>query len=321
MKAATPCAPLPPFGSIRATIPWSKPLVTLQSLLFACVQVIKYCLRTEQHHGWMMKVYQHLSQLPTPVNQAKVGSCVPPRRSTGLANSATGKLQPITDGERTGYPNGSSRRGGSAFTQQAKHPQHERRDRPQRPSPATTRGFTHQLFSAASSPEQAGHDGNDGGSGSSRVADSFCPADAETWPVGRSASVGSPQPPRPAQPHIPAFTSHRAARLRAQGLDPAVVTRIGLACSEEILAGCLAKMGGGSGNVGGHLATLAASLRGFDGSVSGQKNAAVSASSCSSKRPCSEISDYEMYYKELKRSRDLAHRSRNLTETQQDGVC
>lgn len=296
MKAATPCVPLPPFVSIRATIPWSKPLVTLQSLLFACVQVIKYCLRTEQHHGWMMKVYQHLSKLPTP-------------------SSATGKLQPITDGKRTGYPNGSSRRGGAAFTQQAKHPQHERRDKPQRPSPATTRGFTHQLFSAASSPEQAGHDGNDGGSGSSRVADSFYPADTEAWPVGRSASVGSPQPPRPAQPHIPAFTSHRAARLRAQGLDPAVVTRIGLACSEEILAGCLARMGGGSGNVGGHLATLAASLRGFDGSVSGQENAAVSASSCSSKRPCSEISDYEMYYKELKRSRDLAHRSRDLTET------
>lgn len=256
-----------------------------------------------------MKVYKHLSQLPTPGGQADVNSvsqqpsrCVPPRR-TGLISNATG----------TGNPSGSSPRGGAAFTQQAMHPQHERRDEPQHPSPETTRGFTHQLFSVNPSPEQAEHDGNDGGSGNARVTDRFYPADTDTWSSGKSASVGLRQPPRPAQTHIPAFTSHRAARLRAQGLDPALVTRIGLACSEEILAGCLARMGGGDGDVvGGPMAALAASLRGFDGSVAGQENSAV-------KRRCSEISDPDKYYKELKRSRNLAHRSRNLTQHARNG--
>lgn len=260
-------------------------------------------------------MYQQLAQLRTPASQAgvdsvpqKPSSCVSPRRTAGLTSTATGKLQPVADGEDTGYLRRSSPRDG-ALTHQAEHPQHERRDGPQHPSPAVSRGFTHQLFSVTPSPERAEHDGNGSGDGVGRVNNSFCPADAETWPSGRSARGELPKPPRPTQTHIPAYTSHRAARLRAQGFDPALVTRMGLACSEEILAGCLARMGGGGGNVGGPMAALAASLRGFDGSVSGQEDAAVSASSSSSKRRCSEISDSDIFCKELKRPRDLAHHS------------
>lgn len=297
------------------------------------MQVIKYCLRTEEHHGWMMKRYQELAQLSTPVSQMEVDSMFrkPFSYVPGLASTAAGELQPVADGEGTTCPRGSSPRGGASVTQQAMHPQHERRTEPQHRFPETTRGFTHQLFSVTSSPERE-HMKNSGGSGSSSVTGSFCPADAETRTPGRSAHVGLQQPPRPAETHTPAHRSHRAARLRAQGLDPAHVTRMGLACSEEVLAGCLAKMGGGGRIVGGPMAALAASLRGCDGSVADQEHAAASASSSSSKRRCSDISDSNMYHMQLKRSRDLAHRSRDLaqrerngpssiaSQTQQDGV-
>lgn len=264
-----------------------------------------------------MKVYHQLTQVSTPASQAeevdsasqKLSSCVPQKRTAG-------NVPPVADGEGTNYLSGSSPRDGAAFTQQAMHLQHERRNEPQNPSPATTRGFIQQLFSPTSSPERVEHGGNGSGSGSSRITDCFYLADAETRPPGTSARVGLQQPPRLAQTRTPAYRSHRAARLRAEGLDPAIVTRMGLASSEEFLGGCLAKMGGGGENACGPMAALAASLRGFDVSVSGREHAAASASSSSSKRRCSEVSHY---YMQLNRSRDMAQKSRDWTQRVRDG--
>lgn len=313
---------------VRAPIPCSKPL-KVRLAVSACVQVVKYCLRTEEHHGWMMKVYQQLAQLPTPTSKAKIGkvsqkssSCAAPRPNAGLVSTAA-ELQLVACGGSTSCPRGSSPHGGASFTQQAMH-QRELRVEPQHLSPATTKGFTHELFSVTPLPERADHDGHGGVSGSSRVMDSFYPAYADTTPPGRSAGVRLPPPPKPDPKHIPAYTSHRTARLRAQGLDPALVTRMGLACSEEILAGCIARMAGG-GHVGGPMAALAASLRGLDGPALGQENTTASASSFSSKHRGSEISDPEMYYKQLERSRGLVQRARDgqsfiASKTQQDGA-
>ena len=308
----------------------AHPVRESNAAVFACAQVIKYCLRTEEHHGWMMKVYQQLAQLPTTVSNAETdggsqrsSSCVTPGRTVGLV-SAGAELQPVADGRSPSYTRNSSPRGGASFTQQAMH-QSEPRDEPQQPSPATTKGFTHQLFSVTASPERTVHDGNGGISGTSRIMDRLCPVHVDTVPPGRSANVGVLQPPRPAQRHIPVYTSHQAARLRAQGLDPTLVTRMGLACSEEVLAGCLARMAGGGGRVGGPMAALAASLRGLDGPVSGQEHAAASASRSSPKRRCAEISVPNVHHKQLERSRDLAQLARNgqssvVSQTRQNGA-
>lgn len=290
----------PTFPTVGITCPVLKP--TGDAVVIACVQVIKYCLRTEEHHGWIMMVYQQLAKLPTPVRQAEVGnvsrkssSCALPRRTAGISTTAAGKLQPVMDGKGTSYSSDSSPRHGAAFAQQAMHP-----------SPVTTEGFSHQLFSVTPSPGRAEHDGNGHGNGISSVADSFHLADSETWPPGMSTHIRLP--------HSLAYRSHRAARLRAQGLNPALVTRMGLACSQEVLAGCLARMSGGGRNVGGSMAALAASLRGFGEPVSGQEHAAAATSSSSPKLRRSEISDSDMHYMGSGRSRELAQRSRDLAQ-------
>lgn len=210
-----------------------------------------------------MREYRHLkAQRSTKLGQTGVDSVIP---------KPCEYVQP---------PDMSSCSGKNS-TQRIMHSQDKRTEKIQCPSPAKVGGFTHQLFSTTLVPKPAKRNGSDGGGGGSYgVCKTSLPASFEARLREKLEHLGLQQPHARARP---LHTSHRAAKLKAQGLDSTLVAKMGLVYSERAMAGFLARMGGGFGGTGGPMAALAASFLGFDASALAQDVDVASASNSTSK--------------------------------------
>jgi len=179
------------------------------------------------------------------------------------------------------HPPGSrTRGGGERSTRRTAHPLNKQTEKTHTPSPAKPGGFTHHLFSISPSPKRARRDWGVGSNGAGKIPP---PGSLEVRLREKLEHLGPQQPHRLAQS---LHTSRRAAKLKAQGLDSALVAKMGLIYSEQAMAGFLATMGGLDGSTGGAMAALAASLPDFDRSTLAKKDDDVASTS---KRDFSEL--------------------------------
>lgn len=178
-------------------------------------------------------------------------------RSAHLSGSSS-----INDGNSVGVSSSDSSYGDSTRGPRSTGPQQNRQDdrghgqKDQRsPAPARANVFTHQLFSVNPSPSRA-----KGGESVPPAADrSLTPplSSAVAWP--KSARSGPWSRLTGARPQ--AYRSHRAARMRAAGVDTVLVTREALEESEKARASFFVRMGENGENAIDPLKTLVESVR------------------------------------------------------------
>ncbi|CAM9411962.1 unnamed protein product [Scytosiphon promiscuus] len=134
---------------------------------------IKYCLRTAEHHEWMMEEYRKqtaktsiaLPEAKTSSVDQEPSSCAPRRWTAGLVldpETSTGALQ---ESQGMLVPGVVIRHNGITPVHPERCLQHERNEIPRQVSPGKARCFSHELFSVAPSPNQIDGDRAGGGDG------------------------------------------------------------------------------------------------------------------------------------------------------------